>query len=120
LIYADEASLIDKSTLGPIYMRTSEHPWGPWTSPVPFVEAGDPDALTGLYAPDGGILHSTRCTSDPCVVSEVILNENGWLYAPNIVEPWVRESDNGVDIFWHVSTWNPYQVVLLKTQLQRQ
>lgn len=117
LIYADETSLIDQSTLGPIYMRSAEQPWGPWTSPVPFAEAGDPQALTGLYAPDGGILRSTACTSPQCIMSEIILSENGWLYAPNIVEPWLAESDSGIDILWHVSTWNPYQVVLLKTQL---
>jgi hypothetical protein len=50
----------------------------------------------------------------------------GRLYAPNIIEEWTEDvSDDATrargertaDLYWNVSTWNPYQVVLVKTRL---
>ena len=43
----------------------------------------------------------------------------GKLYAPNIIEQWTEARPNGeADIYWNVSTWNPYQVQLLRTRLR--
>jgi hypothetical protein len=119
LIYGEDAPLIDTTTLGPVYVRYAVHPWGPWTAPEPFARPGDPTALTGLYAP-GSILRSTTCSASDCVSPEITLtNENGWLYAPHIIEPWVQPRDGGmIDIYWHVSTWNPYQLILMKSTVQ--
>lgn len=50
-------------------------------------------------------------------------NPIGRLYSPNIIEEWtqgVTDAKTGkraADIYWNVSTWNPYQVVLIKTRL---
>jgi hypothetical protein len=50
----------------------------------------------------------------------------GRLYAPNIIDEWTNEvtdaaararGERSVEVYWNVSTWNPYQVVLFKTQL---
>lgn len=52
----------------------------------------------------------------------------GRLYGTNIIEEWTEdvsdrvaglgEGERAVDLYWNVSTWNPYQVVLMKTQLR--
>jgi hypothetical protein len=51
----------------------------------------------------------------------------GHLYAPNILESWTQDvtasvddiapSGKAVDLYFNVSTWNPYGVALMKTQL---
>jgi hypothetical protein len=51
----------------------------------------------------------------------------GHLYAPNILEPWTEDvtrsvqglaaGERAVDLYFNVSTWNPYGVVLMKTEL---
>ena len=50
----------------------------------------------------------------------------GRLYAPNIIDEWTEEvtteaqrthGERSVELYWNVSTWNPYQVALFKTQL---
>ena len=55
-------------------------------------------------------------------------NAIGRLYAPNIVDEWTADVTNpaalargehSAEMYWNVSTWNPYQVVLVKTQLTR-
>jgi hypothetical protein len=53
-------------------------------------------------------------------------NAIGRLYAPNVIDEWTQEVTNEADrargerrveLYWNVSTWNPYQVVLFKSQL---
>jgi hypothetical protein len=42
------------------------------------------------------------------------------LYGAAIIEPWTQAlpgDDPGAEMYWNVSTWNPYQVLLMKTQL---
>jgi hypothetical protein len=46
----------------------------------------------------------------------------GRLYAPNIIDEWTEDvtapgGERSAEIYWNVSTWNPYQVVLVKTRL---
>ena len=50
----------------------------------------------------------------------------GRLYAPNIIDEWTQEvtddaqrarSQRSAEIYWNVSTWIPYQVVLVKSRL---
>lgn len=49
-------------------------------------------------------------------------NPIGRLYSPNVIEEWTRDASDpktgarAADIYWNVSTWNPYQVVLIKTR----
>jgi hypothetical protein len=50
----------------------------------------------------------------------------GRLYAPNIIDDWTEDvtdaaardrGEHAVELYWNVSTWNPYQVALFKTRL---
>ena len=115
LIFGDDRDLLNESKVGPIYARYADQPWGPWTKPEEFFSPGTPAAASGEYGP-GGIMHSTRCTGDTCAASETAWStDNGGLYAPDIITPWTTEENGVTSMYWHVSTWNPYQVVLMRT-----
>jgi hypothetical protein len=52
----------------------------------------------------------------------------GRLYGVNVIEEWtadvtgaaedLAEGERAAELYWNVSTWNPYQVVMMKTQLR--
>jgi len=54
-------------------------------------------------------------------------DQGGHLYAPEILEPWTDDAtkavpglapgERAVDLYWTVATWNPYGVVLYKTEI---
>jgi hypothetical protein len=111
---------------GAIVVRFALQPWGPWSKPEPLLRAGDPANPTApgpQYQP-GGVLYHPECTGDGCVPGDPAtlyppeFEQYGWFYGPNIVECWTTTRDGGADLYWNVSTWNPYQVVLMKTRLQ--
>lgn len=119
LIFGPDRTMVARDRLGAIYVRYAAHPWGPWTLPAPLFVAGDPESgPLGQYGP-GGILHDPGCQGPICAPSEpALLGERGRLYGPSIIEPWTEQRGDGVvDLYWHVSTWNPYQVILMRTRL---
>jgi hypothetical protein len=47
-------------------------------------------------------------------------NDLGRLYAPLVVDAWTEaRGPNAADIYWNVSTWNPYEIVLMKSRVTR-
>jgi len=115
---------------GPIQARFAAHPWGPWAAPVQVLAGGHPEASPagGQYG-SGGILFHPTCTVDcapgePSLASngepELLADEYGRLYGPNVVDAWTTARTGGADVYWNVSTWNPYQVVLMKTRINTQ
>jgi hypothetical protein len=112
---------------GGIQIRFADNPWGPWTPPQTLLAAGDPTNPVGppttQYGP-GGILFDPLCTSSDCVTGDLPPLPGGFdigrLYAPNIVDCWTEDrGHNQADIYWNVATWDPYEVVLMKTRLAR-
>jgi hypothetical protein len=106
---------------GAIRMRTADQPWGPWSPPQDVLVGGDPAvAGSGQYGP-GGVLHHPDCEGDDCAPHSKTPayneREYGFLYSANIITEWTTESDGGVDLIWNASTWDPYRVVLLRTQI---
>ena len=106
---------------GAFRMRTSDNPWGPWTPPQDLIAAGDPAVAEGQYGP-GGMLRHPECTAQSCAphtgTAEEQDVEYGFFYSANIIEQWTRPAgDNGVDIVWNASTWDPYRVILLRTRI---
>lgn len=109
---------------GSLYIRFAEQPWGPWTRPQQLLAAGDSNPKaepTGQYAP-GGLLAHNNCRGQHCAHYDPAYridpsNNNGVLYAPSIIDPWTTTRPDGIDLYWFVSTWNPYQVILMKTTL---
>jgi hypothetical protein len=96
-----------------INMRTAKHPWGPWTKPQVLFEPWD----------DGGYCHfmhtswqDQRCDS---VMDPGRENEYGGEYGP-YQYPYYATGDSGsTTIYFNMSTWNPYTVVLMKAKLKK-
>jgi hypothetical protein len=120
-------------TPGAIMMRFASNPWGPWSPPVAHLSPGSPFVPGDPYGP-GGFLFHYACTdqagmtcarTDPTRPLDVFNPgcapppfpfDIGRLYAVNIIDAYTRRnSEGGLDVFWNVSTWNPYGVMLMKT-----
>jgi len=105
---------------GALRMRTSDHPWGPWSPPQDLIAAGDPAVPEGQYGP-GGMLYQPHCDDPACAPhagpAANADKEYGFFYAANIIEQWTRPADDGVDVIWNASTWDPYRIILLRTRL---
>lgn len=120
LIFGEDVDKIDEDSVGPIYIRYAEQPWGPWTAPVPALEPGNPDVPDGFYGPEG-ILYHERCSGEFCAEGQDAWPEDdrGGFYGPDIIDRWTTADASGkTTLYWHVSTWNPYQVVLMRTVLE--
>ena len=108
---------------GSIWMRSADDPWGPWTTPQRVIAGGDPVAGNAdQYAP-GGVLYHHACQGSDCAPHSpmAVMNPNGygWFYGANIIEPWIKETPEGVSVIWLASTWDPYRVIMLRTHITR-
>ena len=111
---------------GAIQIRFAEQPWGPWSKPQPLLKGGNPyaEVPAAQYAA-GGLLFHPACVGESCVPGDPPDSQTrgiepwGRLYGPNIVDCWTESRSNQVDLYWNVSTWNPYQVVLMKSRITR-
>jgi hypothetical protein len=108
---------------GAFRMRTADQPWGPWSPPQDILAAGDPAGpAVGQYGV-GGMLRHPACTEPACAphtpAREASATEYGFFYSANIIEQWTRPADDGVDIIWNASTWDPYRIILLRTHIKR-
>jgi hypothetical protein len=114
---------------GAILARFAAEPWGPWSPTQVVFTAGDPAHGTGQYG-SGGILYTGAagaCTSN-CAPPEPAQASApgapnpyyGFLYGASIIEPWTmtRTSPAGADVYWTVSTFAPYAVVLMRTTIK--
>jgi hypothetical protein len=96
------------------YSRT---PWGPWSEPqlvfnaVRDGAAGKFIHVPGSRPPDG--------LAGPVIGKGQANPEavHGGAYAPYVVERWTRVHDSELVIYYVLSTWNPYVVVLMKSRL---
>lgn len=112
---------------GAIQLRLADQPWGPWSDPQPLF---DPELEIG-YGPDG-ILYRADCPSeiDPrCPASDPLRqltrrlifgtpDDYGVMYAPFIIDAFTKSGGAGMaDVYWTLSTWNPYRIFLMKTRI---
>jgi hypothetical protein len=84
-----------------IFLRTADLPWGPWSAPERCAKGAPNPADEGVRDPD--------------------ITKRAWggEYAPFLLPPRYFKIEGDTMTFYFVmSTWNPYQVVLMKTQMQ--
>ena len=105
------------------------------------VEDPDPEGPRDLLASLAGLATRTKPgrffdVAGSCLGGEFVIagqealsgNPIGRLYGANIIDEWTEDvsdrvgglspGERAVEIYWNASTWNPYQVVLFKTQLR--
>ena len=97
------------------YSRT---PWGPWSEPQIIFNAMRDGAL-------GKFIHNPQANPDDGLAGPVIGKGqanpqavHGGAYAPYVVERWTKVRGSELSIYYVLSTWNPYVVVLMKSRLQ--
>ncbi|HKU45029.1 MAG TPA: DUF2961 domain-containing protein [Polyangiales bacterium] len=117
---------------GAVYVRFADHPWGPFSPPIPHLSPGSPQRPNDGNGPGGFLFHPNcrdtselRCARsdlhrppDSAVDCQIQVPDPGRLYQPNIIDNYTQpNADGGLDIIWNVSTWNPYGVQLVKTSV---
>jgi hypothetical protein len=108
-----------------IYLRWAKHPWGPWSTQATIFnpyssDAGyckemffeDPEGKTGFSCPPELVAHNADLDRLP---SGGMAGE----YGAAIIPRFLRIADDGshASFRWLMSTWNPYRVIELETQL---
>ena len=97
------------------YSRT---PWGPWSEPQIIFN----DARDGAL---GQFIHDPKIKPDDGLEGPVIGKAQadsaavkGGTYAPYVVERWTKVQASELDLYYVLSTWNPYVVILMKSQMK--
>jgi hypothetical protein len=96
------------------YSRT---PWGPWSAPQIIFNAMRDGAV-------GKFIHNPELNPNDGLAGPVIGKGQanpqavrGGAYAPYVVERWTKVEGPELSIYYVLSTWNPYVVVLMKSRL---
>ncbi len=96
-----------------INLRTADVPWGPWSE------------VQVVFRPweDGGYCHFMHTSYDFMVCDSVHdpgrENEWGGEYGPYQFEHFAVGDAQSTTIYFTMSTWNPYQVILMKARLKK-
>jgi hypothetical protein len=106
-----ERAGLHASTVG-ITLRSAAAPWGPWSDgAVIFHPQRD-----GAY---GRYMHvASRSGKEADNLSDRNREEKmGAEYGPYIMSRYTRATGQGCRVYFTMSTWNPYQVVVMQTDL---
>ncbi|MBN1945326.1 MAG: DUF4185 domain-containing protein [Bradymonadales bacterium] len=94
-----------------IRFRTADYPWGPWSDSQNLFHPWD----------DGGYCHFIHTSHLVQQCDEVHdpgrENEWGGEYGPYQIAPLAESIDGGSAVYFVMSTWNPYNVVLMRSDL---
>lgn len=91
-----------------VVARYSASPWGPWSAPSTIF---NPESDNGLchFIHDGG--RNCDNTHEPGAT------HGGGLYAPFVLSRYTSGTSAAATIYYLMSTWNPYQVVVMRATL---
>jgi len=97
------------------YSRT---PWGPWSEPQVIFNAVRDGALSKfIHDPNtrpadglaGPVIGKGKANPKPFMAAP---------YAPYVIERFTKLVGSELNLYYVVSTWNPYVVILMKSRLQ--
>ena len=96
----------------------SPTPWGPWSEPqIIFNDVRD--VALGKFIHDPHIKPDDGLEGPVIGISEAdAASRQGGTYAPYVVERWTKVQGSELNLYYCLSTWNPYVVVLMKSRLQ--
>ena len=101
-----------------ILFSYSRAPWGPWSEPQVIFNAVRDGAL-------GKFIHNPRSNPDDGLAGPVIgkgranpVAVRGGAYGPYVIERFTKVKGSELDLYYVLSTWNPYVVVLMKSCLK--
>lgn len=90
-----------------ILLRTAKQPTGPWSEP------------TVLFDPERGYGKFIHRPGKDSVNDPRRENEHGGEYGPYMIPRFFKKIPKGATIYFLMSIWNPYQVVLMRADLER-
>ena len=96
-----------------IQLRTSPTPWGPWSAAE--------SVLRPVEAARGKLIHMAN-TDDGLEWPIKKFNgasrssEQGAIYAPYVIERFTRVEGDRLKLYYTLSTWNPYVVMLMRSE----
>jgi hypothetical protein len=117
-------------------IRFADNPWGPWSVERPYLQPGNPAVVGDPYGPGGFMFHYACVDQPPALCARTdphrpldSLNPGcapppfafdiGRLYGANIIDAYTKaDGHGGLDVFWNLSTWNPYGVMLMKSNFR--
>jgi hypothetical protein len=101
-----------------ILFSYSQTPWGPWSESQIIFNAARDGAV-------GKFIHNPQANPDDGLAGPVIGKGQanpqavrGGAYAPYVVERWTKVQGSQLSLYYVLSTWNPYVVILMKSRLQ--
>ena len=96
-----------------ITMRSAELPWGPWSAGTVTFEPWRDNGYGHFMHISAKFKQQKDRLSDP-------MREDEWggEYGPYIMSRFTTVSDGYCRIFYTMSTWNPYQVVVMRSDLK--
>ena len=108
-----------RTPLNGIAFSYSRTPWGPWSEPQVLF---NPIRDNGL----GKFIHNPMRKVDDGLSGPIMGRRRnaqaddlrGGAFAPYVVERWTRVQDATLNLYYVMSTINPYVVVLMKSRLQ--
>ncbi len=91
-----------------IRLRTASRPWGPWSESIVLFDPAEDDGRGPAYGRYIGDDRTER------------LGGQGELYGPYVIERFTRTLPDGrVKIYWLLSPWQPYTVLLMESVLEK-
>lgn len=100
-----------------VFFRHAREPWGPWSDPIVIF-----DPKTAGF---GAFIHDPSRPADdgqagPMIGKHKLRPEKarGTVYAPFVVERWTQVEGDTLKLYFVLSTWNPYTVVLMRSDLK--
>ena len=108
----------DSRTPRGILFSYSRTPWGPWSEPQILFDIVRDGAL-------GKFIHDPHARPPDGLAGPVIgkgqanpAAVQGGAYAPYVVERWTKLQGRELALYYVLSTWNPYVVVLMRSGLR--
>ena len=95
------------------YFTYASEPWGPWQRPQLIFNATR-DGAAGTYIHDPRISPSDRLTG-PTIGANDPVTTAGGPYAPYMIERFTRVAGRTLSIYYTLSTWNPYTIVMMRS-----
>ena len=95
------------------YFTYASEPWGPWQRPQLMFNATRDGAL-GTFIHDPRISPSDRLTG-PTIGPNDPVTTPGGPYAPYMIERFTRVAGRTLSIYYTLSTWNPYTIVVMRS-----
>lgn len=103
---------------GNIAARIAPQPWGPWSPPIHIFGPENPWALKMVHRPGQDPIRRTiipvlrKRDNQPWGEER---DARGIPYGPYLIDRSSRNADGSVTLYFTMSTWNPYEVFLMRT-----